>query len=256
MTDERRKRVEALVSAIPELTAGQLRWVERVFQVFGSPHHFEPLSTDLLSASEVENFGDAMRIHHCFSGEPFSKDKFEYVLISILKFSGRNAVLAPKGNPGHDCTVDDVRISLKTQADQAIKADEIWISKFMELGKGKWGSSQKDLTGLRDQFLAHLNRYDRILILRALEKAPDWEYELVEIPKELLQRAGTGKIRIDRDSKQRGAKPGRCELRDDKKRLLFELYFDGGTERKLQVKKLKKSECRVHARWTFTIAPE
>ena len=43
-----------------------------------------------------------MRVHHCFSEEPFSKDKFEYVLVKTLKTSGRTASMAPRCNPGHD----------------------------------------------------------------------------------------------------------------------------------------------------------
>ncbi len=33
----------------------------------------------------------------------------------------------------------------------------------------------------------------------------------------------------------------------------FQLYFDGGTERKLQIKHLLKSLCVVHAEWKFDI---
>ena len=69
----------------------------------------------------MRNFGDAMRIHHGFSAEPFSKDKFEYVFVIVLKLSGHNAQSAPKGNPDHDVTVDGVQLSLKNQADKNIK---------------------------------------------------------------------------------------------------------------------------------------
>ena len=33
--------------------------------------------------------------------------------------------------------------------------------------------------------------------------------------------------------------------------MKFALYFDGGTERKLQVKDLQKSLCIVHGEWDF-----
>ncbi len=36
-------------------------------------------------------------------------------------------------------------------------------------------------------------------------------------------------------------------------RRLFDLYFDGGTERKLPIKNLRKDQCRVHALWEFLI---
>ena len=50
-------------------------------------------------------------------------------------------------------------------------------------------------------------------------------------------------------------KPGYCDVRDEAGALLFRLYFDGGTERKLQVKDLVKSTCLVHGEWEFT-APQ
>ena len=31
----------------------------------------------------------------------------------------------------------------------------------------------------------------------------------------------------------------------------FSLYFDGGTERKLQIKHLRKDLCKIHATWIF-----
>ncbi len=209
----------------------------------------------MFNPETLQNFGDAMRVHHSFSAEPFTKDKFEYVLVSVLKLSGQTAELAKKGNPGHDATINDLRVSLKTQADSGIKEDEIWMSKFMELGKGKWGSRIQDLEGLRDQFLEHLEHYERILSLRALAKAPEWKYELVEIPKALLLMAREGTLEVMRKSTQ-SPKPGYCHVSDKKGNLLFDLYFDAGSERKLQIKKLKKSLCRVHATWEFIIPSE
>jgi len=193
-----------------------------------------------------------LKIHHAFSVEPFSKDKFEYVLEQIFRSRKINAELAPKGNPGHDITIKGQKISLKTQADKAIKSSEIWISKFMELGKGTWGSDPKDLEPLRAMFLNHLARYDRIFTLRTLSKAPDWKYELVEIPKALFESAATGKLEMMMNSKQT-PKPGYCYVSDYKGMPVYELYFDGGSERKLHVKKLRKSACVVHATWSFSI---
>jgi hypothetical protein len=252
MTDDKLQLVQSLVKMIPELTAGQLHWLDRVVSVFKAEHHFVLTKSDLFDDTTLQNFGDAIRVHHSFSAEAFSKDKFEYVFVKVLNMSGHNASLAPKGNPGHDATVDGLRLSLKTQADKNIKPDTIWISKFMELGKGRWSDDPADLVGLRDQFLKHMNSYDRILTLRALSKGPTWNYELIEIPKKLLIKAKNGELEMMTESKQL-PKPGYCYVRTPKGDTVFDLYFDGGTERKLQIKNLSKNQCLIHATWEFVI---
>lgn len=59
-----------------------------------------------------------------------------------------------------------------------------------------------------------------------------------------------GKLRIVSNSKQ-NPKPGYCTIKDAGGRTKFQLYFDGGTERKLQIKDLRKDLCIVHATWRF-----
>ena len=252
MTDEKLRVVKLLVKSIPDLTLGQLHWIQRVVQAFGEDHQYSITKSDIFDETVLRNFGDAMRVHHCFSAEPFSKDKFEYVLVEVLKITGRNALLASKGNPGHDVTVDGIKISLKTQADKGVKESLLWVSKFMELGKGQWSNRPAELEGLRQQYFSHMKSYDRIFSLRALHKAPRWKYELVEIPKKLLMRAKSGVLEMKLNSKQT-PKPGYCYVSDAKGQKLFDLYFDGGTERKLQLKNLRKDLCRVHATWEFLI---
>ncbi len=183
---EHNQRIKNLINAVRELTPGQIAWLENTVRVFRFPHKFEIFQDGLLDASTLENFGDALRIHHSFSAEPFSKDKFEYVLEKVINFNRKRAHLSSKGNPGHDITIDGVPVSLKTQADKSIREEKISISKFMELGKGIWGNNPEDLSLLRKMFFAHMESYERIFTLRALRKAPDWTYELVEIPKSLL----------------------------------------------------------------------
>jgi Type II site-specific deoxyribonuclease len=250
---DKRERLQRLTGMLPRLTPGQLLWLEKVVGIFGLPADFKNFTSSLLDSESLQDFGDALRIHHAFSKEPFSKDKFEYVLEQVLKSKGIEAQLAAKGNRGHDLTISGERFSLKTQADSNIKLDEIWISKFMELGKGAWGRNPKDLKGLRDAFLEHLTHYERILTLRALSKSPDWKYELVEIPKSLLEEAVGGELKMMKDSKQL-PRPGYCYVRDSRTReMKFQLYFDGGGERKLQVKSVLKKLCTVHACWQFSI---
>lgn len=246
-------RVDKLAIALRELTRPQLDFIESVVDQFRRPfitierHRESDMVDDLL----LRDFGDVLRIHHCFSKESLSKDRFEYAFERILNQCGKRATLAAKGNPGHDITIEDVPCSLKTQADANIKADKIHISKFMELGKGHWSARVRDLEGLRDQFFAHMAAYERIFTLRCLSKDPKrWHYELVEIPKALLEEAKDGKLSIRSKSKQ-SPKPGYCDVKEPRGELKYQLYFDGGTERKLQIKNLRKDLCIVHATWIF-----
>lgn len=255
MQKDKKERIRLLVDKLPGLTPGQLYWIERVITIFDAPHEFSLLRNDFIDKNILMDFGDALRIHHSFSAEPFSKDKFEYVLEKVINMSGRAARLAPKGLRGHDITIDGVPISLKTQADKSIRKGKIWISKFMELGRGKWGDDPTDLIGLRQLFLDHIRQYARIFSLRALHRAPGWQYELVEIPMELMRAAEQGELEMKIKSKQ-NPKPGYCHIRGKNGDIIYQLYFDGGTERKLQLKNLLKSYCLVHATWNFVIPPE
>ena len=255
MTNGQGTRIAELIEKIPQLTSGQLYWLVRTIRVFEAPHEFAVGASNIFNEKTFENFGDALRIHHSFSAEAFTKDKFEYVLEKILKMSGYDVELAPRGNRGHDITIAGDAISLKTQADKDIRVDRIWISKFMELGRGNWSDRPDDLIGLRGMFLEHMEQYDRILTLRALQRDPEWCYELVEIPKALLQKAAFGKLEMRTNSRQM-PKPGYCHVRSSDGVDIFQLYFDGGTERKLQVKNLLKSYCIVHGTWRFVIPPD
>ena len=197
--------------------------------------------------------GLTLLAHHSVSEEAFTKDKTEYALVRIYQAVGIPATKSPRTFPGQDITVNGVRISVKSQADANISPDELHISKYMELGKGEWVIAEQ-----RDRMLAHLTNYERILDMRCLSKRKGWTgpaqtYELVEIPKALLLRAADAVLTIDAASRQT-PKPGHGRVYDARGRQLYELYFDAGTERKLQIRHLLKSECIVHGTWAFNLA--
>lgn len=245
----RKQSIQQITSLIPALTDSKIEWLESVLKEFNVTRTYKLSPESFFDSDMLERFGDALLIHHSFSHEPFTKDRFEYVLEKVCKKAGKSARLAPKGNPGYDISIDQEHFSLKTQADSSIKKDFIHISKFMELGKGRWGNQVEDLYGLRDQFLAHMDSYDRILILRNLRRHPQLGfYELVEVPKTLLEEAKEGRFEMMHKSTQ-NPKPGYCRVFDQSNELKFELYFDGGGERKLQIKQLRKDLCFVHATW-------
>lgn len=233
------------------LTASQLEWVDSVIGQFKLPHTFSRNeASDWVTPAVLERLGDALRIHHAFSRQALSKDRFEYAFERALALSSLQAgLVTSRTNRGHDLTIEGVPVSLKTEAASGIKPDMIHVSKWMELGKGEW-----QLPLLRDVFLHHMAGYDRIFTLRCLAQGPArYFYELVEIPKALMLEAEHCKLVVQEKSRQT-PQPGYGFVEDDMGGLKYSLYFDGGTERKLQIKGLRKDLCIVHASWDFESA--
>ena len=89
-------RVDRLIPALRELTEQQLNLIEIVVRQFRRPFiriERNPAS-DLVDDRLLRDFGDVLRIHHCFSKEALSKDRFEYALEKTLTLCGKTAVLA------------------------------------------------------------------------------------------------------------------------------------------------------------------
>lgn len=229
------------------LTPSQEFWLQTVIDRFKMPSQFwaNPES-DIVTPAVLEAIGDLLRIHHAFSRQALSKDRFEFALEGALQRSQIPAELTQsRTNPGHDITIRGVPCSLKTEAAKNIRASHIHISKFMELGKGEW-----HLPDLRDRFLNHMRSYERIFTFRHIVQGPERHaYELMEIPKSLFLRAANARLEMQEGSKQ-NPKPGYGYVEEDGN-LLFSLYFDGGTERKLQIKHLDRRLCHLHANWAF-----
>ncbi|WP_260580281.1 hypothetical protein [Sphingopyxis sp. PET50] len=167
MSENESQRRANLAAKLLNLSQSQLEWVKGVIDQFQLPHLYERnQNSDLVSNDVLERLGDALRIHHAFSRQALSKDRFEFALERALKLCGIPAALAAsRTNRGHDITIGSTRVSLKTEAANDIRRDAIHVSKWMELGRGEW---RLDL--LLDIFLQHLKGYDRIFTLRRLER--------------------------------------------------------------------------------------
>lgn len=236
------------LEAFERLRPAQQQWVRGVVESFTVPHRFTRApDSNIVTESVLENFGDRLLSHHASSRQALSKDRFEFALEAALNDSDiPSQLVKSRTNRGHDITIDGVPVGLKTEAAANIREDLIHVSKWMELGRGPW-----ELPVLRDSFLAHMGSYDRILTLRCLSSNPDYvRYELVEIPKALLMESAQCELEVREDSRQT-PKPGYGYVRDQQGLLKFALYFDGGSERKLQIRSLRKDLCKVHGTWTF-----
>ena len=253
----RKKSRQSLSELLKQLSATQQELVrgvvERLLLPVQTVHHstHPPFTAEL-----VRVLAESLQLHHTLSARPLSKENFEFVLIKAAQLSGQPSIHGPRGLAKHDVEINQEKYSLKTQADANIKRNVLHISKFMELGKGDW-SNLASLEGQRDRFLKHLEGYDRICTLRYFRNpsnrampAISHEYELVDIPKKLFLEAVDGIITMQQNSKQT-PKPGYCRVYDSAGLVKYALYFDGGSERKLQIKVLNKSLCTVIATWVF-----
>jgi hypothetical protein len=244
-----REHADDLIDMLKGLSRSQRAWIRAFVRQFRAAHAFERLATSgVVTDTVLENIGDLLRIHHAMSRRPLSKAPFEYALEKALQLAGQPAKLADSStNPGYDLMLGAERISLKTEAAKSTKADQLHVSKWMEMGKGVWNPPAIQMP----RFIEHLGQYDRILTLRCLQQtATHYGYELVEIPKALMLEAVNG--RMEKAAKTRQETwPWYCHVADGAGGNKYSLYFDAGSERKLQVKGLMKKYCVVHATWRF-----
>jgi type II restriction enzyme len=246
------KEIKEIVEALRRVTPAQQKLIKSTIHAFGAACQFnrDP-DSDVVTNAVLSSLGDRLLSHHAGSRQALSKDRFEFAFESALKASGITAQLVKsRTNRGHDITIRGIPVSLKTEAAANIKEESIHVSKWMELGRGEW-----KLPLLRDLFLEHMQSYDRIFTLRRLkDDGVNIRYELVEIPKSLLLEAANCELEVCADSSQ-DPQPGYGYVKDVNGQLKYSLYFDGGTERKLQIKHLRKDLCKVHATWAFGLAP-
>jgi len=190
---QRQECISQIALSLEALTPTQLDLVRNVVaKLSTTTNGYRNPDSDFISEAALNHIGDALLAHHSMAQRPLSKESFEHALEGTLRRAGHDAVLAKRGNPGHDLTVDGVAVSLKTQADAAIKADVLHISKFMKLDSGAW-----ELPLLRDQFFAHMNSYQRIFQFRCHRQGSTGDlYQLVEIPKSLLQEGANATLEL------------------------------------------------------------
>lgn len=262
--------VQQLQAAVACLTDSQRAWLDAFVQQFKMPKTFwRNDESDLVTDLVLENIGDLLRIHHAMSRRALSKAPFEYAFEKALLLSKKKAQLADSAtNPGYDMVVDGERISLKTEAAKNVSKKQLHVSKWMEMG-GAWDPVNIQLP----KFLKHLDGYDRILSLRCLKQSgTHYHYELVEIPKALMLEAATGEMKPAKETTQEttpwycrvldaeataaaiakaNAKKTKKAKKEPKPVYKFSLYFDAGSERKLQVKQILLPHCIVHATWEF-----
>lgn len=142
--------------------------------------------------------------------------------------------------PRQDIIVGGLKVSIKTETGKGTKPDRVSITKLCTTEREPWTAE-----GLKQRVMDHLRRYDMVLMLRAVWRPPVIEYQLLEIPMDLLKRIETA------DLAPVGKRSGRQSLGADVyegTKKLFHVHFDG-SDGKCQVRDLAVSDCRVFAKW-------
>ena len=212
-------------------------------------------SSDLVTPRFAANFRNRLLIHHATNESKLTKKAFEYAFKGASEADGKaGSITASDTFSGVDVTVDGIRFSLKTEASKNIKAEQIIISKFTE---ARWIQQQATLDELAKQASAiipiHLNNYDRILVLRAIElTASRLRYEIVEIPHDLLQRIGSLTVADFSPMTKGGGTSARVSVNGQP---AFMLRLDG-SDGKITFAGLQIAFCIRHASWIIpTVAP-
>src|SRR4051794_874159 len=96
--DARRKSIS---ERLAPLRSGQLEFIDRILTQLQRTATFtrDPKS-DIVSECVLHEFGDVLRIHHSFSVEAFTKDRFEFALEKACNACKIPAARASRNNPG------------------------------------------------------------------------------------------------------------------------------------------------------------
>ena len=142
--------------------------------------------------------------------------------------------------PRYDILFENHRISLKTETGKGTKPTSITITKLCTTEKEPWTADS-----LKIRALTHLNRYDTVLMLRAIWETKLMRYQLIEIPVELLRLLETA------DLAPVGNREGRRSLASDVYRegeTVFRVHFDA-SDGKCSVRNLKIENCVILSEW-------
>lgn len=157
---------------------------------------------------------------------------------SIIEGTERNAAT-------HDLLVDDQRLSIKTETGKSTKVRTITITKLCTTEKEPW---EPDI--LVGRALAHLGRYDVILMLRAVWKLPVIHYQVLLIDVGWLRRMESAVFVVV--GRRQGRQSFGAEVVDAAGGGLFRVHFDA-SDGKCAIRNLRISDCEILSEWDIRI---
>lgn len=199
---------------------------------------------ELFKQEFIDHLKKWIGIHHTvYPRLPPQGIYFESLVERAFLHSGwprETVVLEHPNSPRADVKIGDTRLSLKTETGAITRKNTISITKLCTTETGEWVSD-----ALIRHALAHLSRYEGILMLRALWAENEIDYQLVDIPVALLKliEACTA-VEVGRRT---GRKSLGCDVLEGDT-VLFHVHFDGA-DGKCQIRKLRMDRCIMLAEW-------
>jgi type II restriction enzyme len=168
---------------------------------------------------------------------------FESLVEQAFLSAGRaRAEIVPTtpNSPWHDLSVSGIRLSIKSETGKATRPAKISITKLCTTETGEWSAA-----ALVAHTIAHVRRHDRMLMIRAIWRRSGFDYQLLEIPIELLARLETAEfVEVGQRAGRRSL--GANIIEDGE--TIFRVHFDGA-DGKCQVHGLLVSRCRMLREW-------
>ncbi|MGH9660322.1 MAG: hypothetical protein ACRD96_17365 [Bryobacteraceae bacterium] len=148
-----------------------------------------------------------------------------------------------RNQPSHDLLVENKRLSLKTETGTGTHPDRITITKLCTTEREPWTADV-----LVQRVLEHLERYDIILMLRAIWKLPLIRYDLLEIPTATLKLIRTAAFHPV--GKRAGKQSIGADVLAGEER--FHVHFDA-SDGKCSMRNLPVSNCAILLSWEIMI---
>lgn len=204
--------------------------------------------SDLVDLRFAKHFQMSLLLHHAHSAQPLIKQLFEHKFLEACKARNWEGFIESSPvNPGRDIHSNNTDWSLKTEAAKSSSKNKIKISKFCEARWIRECLEPKDfLQGISDHILPHLDRYDRIVLLKVTEPTEGMiSYALYEIKTDLLRLMANIQITDISRRSVNGSASSPVFLNGER---AFSLRFDGSVE-KITIEQINTKLCQLHCKW-------
>lgn len=201
-------------------------------------------SASVFNPSFLEFLKTYVDVHHSiYPTVPPQGIYFEALVEKTFRAINRPMTLIKVGGttqPRYDILFEDHRISLKTETGKSTKHNSITITKLCTTEKEPW-----TVESLKERAVAHLSRYDTILMLRAIWEPHQMRYQLIEIPVHLLKLLETADFEIIGNREGRKSL-GATVMRGNE--AVFRAHFDA-SDGKCSLRNLHTRNCKVLREW-------